>query len=172
MVIVFTGEGKGKTSAAMGLALRSAGHDMYVSVIQFIKSPQMAGEARAAERLAPKIEFLSTGKGFVNTPSNPVPFADHRKAARDALVLARKQIAAGSWDVIILDEITVALRHGLLDIDDVVELIRNKPPKLHLVLTGRDAPDDLIALADLVTEMKAVKHPYDSGVQAQRGIDY
>lgn len=172
LVIVFTGEGKGKTSAAMGIAMRASGHKMFVSVIQFVKSPLASGEARAAERLSPEIEFLSFGKGFVNGQNSTVPFAEHKRAAEAALARARQHVAAGSWDVVVLDEVNIAVRLGLVDIADVLDLVRNKPPKLHLVLTGRDAHPDLIAAADLVTEMRQVKHPYENGVPALRGIDY
>lgn len=172
LVIVFTGEGKGKTSAAMGIAMRASGHKMYVSVIQFIKHPQAAGEARAAERLVPQIEFLALGKGFVNKPESPVPLNAHKNAAESALEKARQQIASGSWDVVILDEINTAVSLGLLDIVDVLNLVKGKPSKLHLILTGRGAHPALIETADLVTEMRPIKHPYDRGVPAQQGIDY
>lgn len=172
LVIVFTGEGKGKTSAAMGIVMRASGHRQYVSVLQFIKTPQAAGEARAAERLAPEVEFLSLGKGFVNASGGTVPFAEHKKAAEAALLRARQQAASGSWDVMVLDEINNAVSLGLLSIDDVLDLVRSKPSKLHLILTGRDAHPALIAAADLVTEMRPVKHPYDRGIPAQQGIDF
>lgn len=172
LVIVFTGEGKGKTSAAMGIVMRASGHRQYVSVLQFIKTPQAAGEARAAERLAPEVEFLSLGKGFVNASGGTVPFAEHKKAAEATLLRARQQAASGSWDVMVLDEINNAVSLGLLSIDDVLDLVRSKPSKLHLILTGRDAHPALIAAADLVTEMRPVKHPYDRGIPAQQGIDF
>lgn len=172
LVIVFTGEGKGKTSAALGIALRAAGHKMYVSLVQFVKSASPTGEARAAERLAPELEFISTGKGFVNHGGSTIPFSEHKKAAEEALGLARRRMLSGSWDVLILDEINVAVKLGLLDIKDVLDLVKNKPPRLHLILTGRDAHPDLIILADLVSEMRMLKHPYDSGVPAQKGIDF
>ncbi len=172
LVIVFTGDGKGKTSAALGIALRASGHKMYVSVVQFIKSPMAGGEARAAERLSPEMEFVSLGKGFVNGLGNRVPLSKHKKAAQDALAHARQRMLSGSWEVLILDEINVAVSLGLLDIGDVLDLVRCKPSKLHLVLTGRDAHPDLIAAADLVTEMRDIKHPYNNGVPARKGIDF
>ena len=172
LVIVFTGDGKGKTSAAIGMAVRATGHKMYVSVVQFIKSPAAGGESRAVERLAPELDFISLGKGFVSgAPGSPAR-AEHQQAARDALKLARQRMEAGSWDLLILDEINNAVHLGLLDLLDVMELVKRKPAKLHLVLTGRDAHPDLIAAADLVTEMRAIKHPFDRGIPAQRGIDF
>jgi len=172
LVIVFTGDGKGKTSAAIGMAVRASGHKMYVSVVQFIKSPSAGGEARAAERLAPEIDFISLGKGFVTGAPGTSTRAEHQQAAQEALKLAKQRMLAGSWDLLILDEVNNAVHLGLLDLADVMELVKNKPAKLHLVLTGRDAHPDLIAAADLVTEMRAIKHPYDRGIPAQRGIDF
>jgi len=172
LVIVFTGEGKGKTSAALGIAIRACGHKMYVSMVQFIKSPSNTGEAAAAERLAPEFEFIPMGRGFVINSKTGVPLSEHERAAEDALLLACQRAQSGSWDVLILDEINNAVKLGLLKIKDVVELVRNKPEKLHLILTGRDAHPDIIALADMVTEMRCVKHPYDGGIPAQKGIDF
>jgi cob(I)alamin adenosyltransferase len=172
LVIVFTGDGKGKSSAALGITLRAYGHKMYVSFVQFIKSPSETGEARAAERLVPEIEFVSMGKGFVNCCGSTTPLNEHKKVADDALTAARQRIHSASWDIVVLDEINVAVKLGLIDIKDVLELVRSKPPELHLVLTGRDAHPDLIAAADMVTEMRDLKHPYAAGVPAQKGIDY
>ncbi len=172
LVIVFTGEGKGKTSAALGITLRAFGHKMYVSFVQFIKSPSDTGEALAAERLEPEVEFVSLGKGFVNCCGNTTPLDEHKKAAAEALVTARRRIHAGSWDIVVLDEINIAVKLGLIDIRAVLDIVRSKPPEIHLILTGRDAHPDLIAAADLVTEMRDIKHPYDTGVPAQKGIDY
>jgi len=172
LVIVFTGDGKGKSSAALGITLRAYGHKMYVSFVQFIKSPSDVGEARAAERLVPEIEFVSMGKGFVNCCGSTTPLNEHKKVADDALTAARQRIHSASWDIVVLDEINVAVKLGLIDIKDVLGLVRSKPPELHLVLTGRDAHPDLIAAADMVTEMRDLKHPYAAGVPAQKGIDY
>ena len=173
LVIVFTGEGKGKTSAALGIALRSCGHHMYVSMVQFVKSPTESGEERAAERLKPELELITTGRGFVNIPGHTLPLPEHRKAAEDAFALAQQRILSGFWDVVILDEINVAVSLGLLDIARIIDLLKNRAPKLHVILTGRDAHPDLIALADMVTEMRVLKHPYDDlGLPAQKGIDF
>ena len=172
LVIVFTGDGKGKSSAALGITLRAFGHKMYVSFVQFIKSQSDTGESRAAERLAPEIEFVSLGKGFVNCFGNTAPMDEHKKAAAEALTAARQRIQSASWDIVVLDEINIAVKLGLIDIKDVLELVRSKPTELHLILTGRDAHPDLIAAADMVTEMRDLKHPYAAGVPAQKGIDY
>ena len=172
LIIVFTGDGKGKTSAALGIALRSSGHRMQVSMIQFVKSSTESGEERAAERLKPDYELLTMGKGFVNHPGSRVPFEKHLQAAAEALSLARQRITSGFWDVVILDEINVAVHLGLVDIGDVLALLREKPAKLHVVLTGRNANAAVIDMADMVTEMRDIKHPYGNGTQAQKGIDY
>jgi len=172
LVIVFTGDGKGKSSAALGITLRAFGHKMYVSFVQFVKSQSDTGESRAAERLAPDVEFVSLGKGFVNCCGNTAPLDEHKKAASEALTAARQRIYSASWDIVVLDEINIAVKLGLVDIKDVMDLVRSKPPELHLILTGRDAHPDLIAAADMVTEMRDLKHPYTRGLPAQRGIDY
>jgi len=172
LVIVFTGDGKGKSSAALGITLRAFGHNLYVSIVQFIKSPSATGESRAAERLTPEIEFVSMGEGFVNCCGSTKPLDEHKKAAKEALAAARQRIHAGSWDIVVLDEINNAVHLGLIDIREVLDLVKNKPPGLHVILTGRDAHPDLIAAADMVTEMRDIKHPYDKGVAAQKGIDF
>lgn len=171
-MIVFTGDGKGKTSAALGIALRAFGHGMYTSMIQFIKSPSTTGETLAADRLGQEIEIIAAGKGFVTGPGNKFPLSEHRKAAEKALVLAHQHMLSGAWNILILDEINNAVQLGLIDIKPVLDLIKSKPSKLHLVFTGRNAHPDLIAAADMVTEMRAIKHPYDSGLPAQKGVDF
>ncbi len=172
LVIIFTGDGKGKTSAALGIAMRASGHKMYVSIIQFVKSQTPTGETRAAERLVPEIEIVSLGKGFVNCCGDRTPLEAHRAAARQALEMTRQRMLSGSWDILILDEINTAVTLGLLDKESVLDLLKARPEKLHMILTGRDAHPDIIAAADLVTEMRCIKHPYDSGIPAQKGIDY
>ena len=172
LVIVFTGSGKGKTSAALGIALRASGHKYYVSIVQFVKGNSRTGEARAVERLKPEVEFLPMGKGFVNMGKSDVSLEEHREAAQAALAVARKRMLSGAWDILILDEINTALALGLIALDDVLNLIANRPRKLHIVLTGRDAHPAVIEVADLVTEMKNIKHPFDSGIFAQQGIDF
>jgi cob(I)alamin adenosyltransferase len=172
LVIVFTGDGKGKTSAALGVAMRAIGHGMYVSIIQFIKDSHATGEAKVSERLTPELEFVPMGRGFVNCCGSSISMDEHRKAAREALVLARQRMLSGAWDILILDEINTAISLGLVDIADVLALVGEKPPKLNIVLTGRNVPPELIAVADMVTEMRSIKHPFDSGRPARKGIDF
>jgi len=172
LIIVFTGDGKGKTSAALGIALRAYGHKMTVSVIQFIKGTKPTGEAKASERLAPELEFISLGSGFVNCLGDVTPLSEHKRSAADALLLARQRVASGSRNIVVLDEINTAVALGLIDLKDVLDLIAKKPSIVHLILTGRSACPEVIEAADLVTEMHNIKHPYDDGIPAQRGIDY
>jgi cob(I)alamin adenosyltransferase len=172
LVIVFTGDGKGKTTAALGVALRAAGHKMFVSIIQFVKNQTPTGEIQAAERLMPEVEIVSLGKGFVNCCGDRMPLDEHRRAAQEALKLARQRMLSGSWDILVLDEVNTAASLGLIDVQDVICLIKEKPRKLHLILTGRNVHPDVIAAADLVTEMRNIKHPYDRGIPACQGIDF
>ena len=173
LIVVFTGDGKGKTSAALGIVLRSCGHNMRVAMVQFVKSPTETGEEKMAERLKPELELVTMGRGFVNPPVSEAALLVHRKAAAEALELARQRIASGYWDVLILDEINIAVSFGLISIEDVLSLITAKPSKMHVVLTGRDAHPALIDLADVVTEMRCIKHPFDAQrLPAQQGIDF
>lgn len=167
LVIVNTGDGKGKTTAALGLALRAWGRDMRVCVIQFIKGADRTGEALAARRIG--LEWHVTGNGFTWTGDK----AEQRRRAVEAWASAQEKIAGGVYDVIVLDEFTYAFDFGWLDSADVIAWLRvHKPAPLHLVITGRGAPDALIDYADLVTEMVEVKHPYRDGIPGQPGIEY
>lgn len=170
LVIVFTGDGKGKTTAAIGTALRALGRGMNVSIIQFIKGRSDTGESIFAKRLKPGMEFITAGIGFVSRSDKNIN--EHKEVAKNAFDMARQRINSGFWDLVILDEINNAVRLGLLDIGDVLDLIRKKPEKLHLILTGRDAHPSLVEAADMVTEMRSVKHPYERGQKAEAGIDY
>lgn len=175
LVIVYTGDGKGKTSAALGNAFRALGHGMKVLVVQFLKGdwPVTFGEMESA-KAHPRLEFLQKGEGFVGIMGDQKPVSDHREAARAALATARERMLAGRYDMVILDEVNVALSlsEPLVEVADVLSLVRAKPPAVHLVLTGRGAPRELIDAADLVTEMREVKHPYRAGVPAQKGVDF
>lgn len=166
LIIVNTGDGKGKTTAALGLAIRAWGAGLKVLILQFIKGGRRSGELAALDAL--KIEVRQLGLGFI-TEEN---LAEQKKSARRAMELARREILSGAWDLIILDEINYAVKFGLLDAADILELIQIRPPQLHLVFTGRDALPELIAAADLVTEMKLIKHPFKSGISAQAGIEF
>jgi len=174
LVIVFTGNGKGKTTAAMGLALRAAGNRMRVRVIQFIKGTWKTGEVEAIKPLAPLFEIVRAGRGFtIERLRDPrIPQSEHVAAAQAGLAEARETLASGSFDVVVLDEILGAIKAELVSENDVLDLVAAKPPALHLVLTGRDAPAALVERADLVTEMRLVKHPFAQGIVAQRGIEF
>ena len=177
LVIVYTGNGKGKTTAALGCALRAIGHGWRVLVIEFFKGdwPVVFGEVETAKLLPGKLEVLQLGEGFVKIMGDKKPFAEHKAAAGAALELAREKIHSGRYDLVILDEVCYAIQHldfQLITLEDVLTLIKEKPPGLHLILTGRDAPPELTDAADLVTEMKEVRHPFQKGIPAQKGIDY
>lgn len=173
LVIVHTGDGKGKTTAALGLSLRAWGGGLRVLILQFIKGGWTYGELAAVEALRsvrPSIEVRRCGLGF--TRRDEARQEEHRQAAREALCAARAEIGSGAWDMIVLDEVNYAIQFGLLSVDDVLSLLASKPAPLHLVLTGRGAPPELVEAADLVTEMTLVKHPLEKGVKAQRGIEF
>lgn len=166
LIIVYTGDGKGKTTAALGLAIRAFGTGLKVLILQFIKGGRSSGELTALDILGVKVRQL--GLGFI-TEEN---FSEQKNLAQASLDLARKEILSGAWDLIILDEINYAAKFGLLDAKKILELIKIRPPQLHLVFTGRAALPELIDAADLVTEMKLIKHPFQKGIIAQSGIEF
>ncbi len=172
LVVVITGYGKGKTTTAFGLAVRAVGHEMEVCIIQFMKGDMYAGEIDGIKQLGAQVEHHMTGKGFCGIQGNPYPFEEHRSNAQDALKLARDKMLSEKFDVLILDEINNALHLKLVDLPQVIDLIQSKPDVLHLVLTGRDAHPDVMALAHTVTEMKEIKHAYRVGIEPQKGIDF
>ena len=172
LVIVYTGGGKGKTSAALGLVLRAVGYNHKVCMVQFVKGSWHYGELDSAKRLAPEFELITAGKGFVGILDDKSPREEHVKAANDTLMISKEKIASGKFDVVILDEINYAIQLELLKLDDVIDLIKSKPAELDLVLTGNHATKEVIELADLVTEMKEIKHPFKSGLKAKKGIDF
>lgn len=172
LTIIYTGDGKGKTTAAMGLALRASGYGRRVLVIQFVKI-WFTGEKAGFEHI-PNVEFIQAGKGFYKIMNDKLAPEEHINAARGALALAREKILSGNYDVVVLDEIIGSITGGLLEESEVHKLLDDKPPDLDLVLTGhrgRELPH-LLDRADLVTEMVKVKHPYDSGTLAKETIDY
>ncbi|WP_182186392.1 cob(I)yrinic acid a,c-diamide adenosyltransferase [Pectinatus frisingensis] len=172
LVIVNTGNGKGKTTAALGLAIRAWGENMRVLIIQFIKGGWRYGELNTLQALpGERIKIIQMGEGFTHKDTG-VEQKEHIKAARTAWQKALEEETSGEWDMLILDEINYAVKFNLLTEEDVLQLISKKPAKLHLVLTGRDARDSIIAEADLVTEMKEIKHPYAKGIKAQKGIEF
>lgn len=172
LVVVYTGEGKGKTTAALGMALRAVGRGFRVLMIQFIKGSWHYGELDGVKALAPNFEITTGGKGFVGIVDDALPFEEHRKAAVETLAFAKAQVVSGKYDLIILDEINNAVKGELIPVEGVLDLLAARPPDLHLVLTGRAAHPKVIEAADLVTEMREIKHPYQRGVLAQIGIDY
>jgi cob(I)alamin adenosyltransferase len=168
-VQVYTGNSKGKTTAALGLALRAVGRGFRVCMIQFIKGGGPYGEHLAAARLAPELTIIQTGRaGWVNK-NNPDP--EDRRLAAEAFALARRTVTAGEYDLVILDEINGAVGFGLIEVEAVLDLIRHKPAQVELVLTGRNADQRVIDAADLVTEMREIKHYYSVGVAAREGIE-
>lgn len=172
LVLVYTGKGKGKTTAALGIVLRAVGHGYKVGMIQFIKGEWYYGELTGSKRLEPEFEMIAAGKGFVGIIDDDHPIEDHQNAAVRALALAKEKIVSGSYDIMILDEINYAAKLKLISEQDILDIIAAKPIKMSLVLTGNYAPDSVIAAADLVTEMKEIKHPYQQGIKAKKGIDF
>jgi cob(I)alamin adenosyltransferase len=172
LVVVITGNGKGKTTSALGMSLRACGHGMRVCFIQFMKGDIHAGEWDAIKKMNCDIELHATGKGFCGIQGNPYPWAEHRANAQDGLDLAREKMASGAFDLVVLDEINNALKLKLVDLEQVLEILQQKPPLMHLILTGRDAHPQVIELADTVSEVNEIKHAYRKGIDPQPGIDY
>lgn len=169
LLLVFTGNGKGKTTSAIGLSIRAAGNRIPVCFIQFIKGSWKYGELDALKRFDDIIDFHVMGRGFTWKSDD---MEKDRELARSAWEKAKEAIAGGQYGMVVLDEFTYLLKYGMLEKDEVLEVLKNKPKDLHLVITGRDALPEIIEMADLVTEMQAVKHPYQSGVKAQKGIEF
>ena len=170
LIMVHTGPGKGKTTAALGLGLRAVGNGLRVLMVQFIKGSWHYGELDAVEPFGEKFEIRPMGKGFLKLGGEPGP--EHIAAAREAWETGREALFSEQYDMIILDEINYAISYGLLPVGEIVEALRKKPDELHVVLTGRNAAPEIIEVADLVTEMREIKHPYQKGIDAQRGIEY
>lgn len=169
LLMIHTGNGKGKTTAALGLAFRAVGHGFKVSVIQFIKGSRRSGEIETAARLSDLIDFNVTGRGFTWTSDDSEQDA---ALARRAWELAKEKIQSGQYRLVILDEMTYLFKYGMIDEDEVIEFLAHRPETVHIVITGRAASEKLCAAADLVTEMTAVKHPYAAGISAQKGIEF
>jgi len=171
LIIVNTGPGKGKTTAAMGTALRAVGNGMKVLMLQFLKGSWHYGELDAVKSFGDKFIMKQMGRGFVKVGGAETDPEDIRMV-EEAWEEARQAINSGQWDLVILDEINYAISYGMLDPATVVEALKQKPEQVHVILTGRNAHPTIIELADTVTEMKQVKHAYEKGVMAQRGIEY
>jgi cob(I)alamin adenosyltransferase len=168
-ILIFTGDGKGKTTAALGMAFRASGHGLRTCVIQFIKSDTAVGEIAAAAA-STDIEIHPTGLGFLPSAERP-QFAEHRAAAQAGLHKATELLTSGRFAMVILDEICLAVARGLIDEEQVVDLMAQVPPQVCLVMTGRDATPALIALADTATEMRCLKHGLETGRSAQPGVE-
>jgi cob(I)alamin adenosyltransferase len=169
LLVVHTGKGKGKTTAAMGMAMRCVGHGMKVGIVQFVKGVWDTGERRVLAAFPDLCVMRAMGEGFTwDTQDLQRDIA----AARRAFETAKEMIADSSFRMVILDELNIVLRYGYLPLDEVLQVLRSKPRDLHVVVTGRNAKEELIEAADLVTEMTLVKHPFRSGVKAQLGIEY
>lgn len=179
LVLINTGTGKGKTTAALGTAIRAWGDGQKVLILQFIKGSWKYGELKAIETLGKaegRIEIRPMGDGFVfhnkKDPENEERLTEKKELARRAWDMVRKEVMSGAWDLIVLDEINYAIHFGMLETEEVAGLIRERPPRLNMILTGRYAPKELIDLADTVTEMTLVKHAFQKGIRARKGIEF
>lgn len=169
LIQVYTGDGKGKTTCALGLALRAVGQGFQTYMVQFLKTDD-TGEVQAAHRLAPDFTIESFGHPGFPRLADPEPKT--LEAARQAWARARQVIQAGEHDLVILDEVNLALAYNLVPLSEMLEVLRERPAHVEVVLTGRGAPPELVALADLVTEMRPIKHYFEAGVKARRGIEW
>lgn len=171
LVIVYTGNGKGKTTAALGMVVRAVGYDWKILMVQFIKGDWMYGELEGFKKLKPNFVLKRMGKGFVRIMGDRQPIEVHIQAAKKALKYAQDKMKR-NFDIVILDEVNVAIKEGLLTVEEVLDVVQSRPPYLHIILTGRDAQKKIINAADLVTEMTEIKHPFKKGILAQPGVDY
>ena len=169
LVQIFTGDGKGKTSAALGTVVRALGHGLRVYFVFFMKRDYPYGERNTLSKLS-DVTIASFGSGKFVNPADIKP--EEIEQAKQALVAAREAMLSGNYDLIVLDEVNVAVAWKLVGLDEVIKLIKDKPQNVELILTGRQADTKLIELADLVTELVKIKHPYDEGIKARKGIDY
>lgn len=171
LLLVNTGEGKGKTTAALGLGLRAAGHGMKVLMLQFFKGPWPTGECAAVKRLEPDFKIVQLGQGFIRTRKE-----EHSKAtienAQVSWDRAKQEIFSDFYDIIILDEINNMIYHGLVSVEEVISVLKERPKRLTVILTGRNAHEKVIEMADTVTEMREIKHHYKRGINAQKGIEF
>lgn len=173
MILIYTGNGKGKTSAALGTVLRAAGYHKTTCIVQFIKDGTQYGEHHAIEHhLSDFVEAFQAGIGFYKLPGDEHSEADHLKAAAEAMKFARKKIKSKNYDIVVLDEILTAQMVGLVEEADVLDIMKSIPDGMHLILTGRGAGEAVIENADLVTEMKEIKHPFQNDEPPVEGIDF
>ena len=175
LILVNTGNGKGKTTAALGVVLRAVGQGFKVLILQFIKSGNGYGELAGLAKLGDQVEIRSMGKGFIYYKRDEVGEAElsrHKEAVQVACRTLVEEVNSDKWDLIVMDEINNAINYELIDVHSVVEMLKNKPKRLHVVLTGRYAKPEIIDMADTVTEMKVVKHAYEKGIKAAKGIEF
>jgi len=171
LVILYTGEGKGKTTAALGIILRAVGYKKKCLMVQFGKA-WFTGELVGIKKLSPLVKIIQGGKGFLNILGSKTPLSKHKKAANAAFDLLYKEVVSDRWDIVVADEIVGSASAGVLPEEKVVKLIKDKPVRLDLILTGHHATKKLIKLADLITEMQEIKHPFQKGIMAKKGIDF
>ena len=172
MLIVNTGNGKGKTTASLGQGLRAVGNGKRVIMFQFIKGPFRSGEEKSLKKLAPDFILIKGGIGFVGILGDTHTHKEHKEAAEKTWQKCKDAVSGSEYDMVIMDEINNAMHLDLLDEEEVKEFLKEHKDKKEIILTGRDAPNWLLDMADLVTEMKDTKHPYDKGVQAKRGVEF
>lgn len=172
LLIVYTGDGKGKTTAALGMVVRAMGYKWQVLIVQFVKGSWKYGEMKGIKRLEPDVELHTVGEGFVGIVDDTKEFSEHQKAAKAGIDFTIEKMQSGKFQLVILDELNVALQLGLVDQADVERVLAARSETQHLVITGRGAPEWLIEKADLVTEMTEIKHPYQQGILAQKGVDW
>jgi len=173
MIIIFTGNGKGKTTAALGQAMRAIGNGSSTLMVQLIKGPWKSGEDESCKAFGESMKIVKKGKGFVKIAGDKLPFETHVDAAKEGLSYALEEIGTRKWNILILDEMWNALNLGLISKDEAFDFI-DKASKLvdHLILTGRDCPSEFIDRADIVTEMREIKHPFHAGTQATASVEY
>lgn len=171
LVVVNTGGGKGKTTAALGTAIRAVGYGLKVAIIQFIKGSWFYGELEALKKF-PNIKLIQAGKGFIGIIDDKLPLEEHQKAASEAWELVKKTVMSGDYDLVVIDELNYAVHYKLVPVAEVVELIEVRPSHVDLIITGNFVKPEIVKLADTVTEMKEIKHAFHSGKKAKRGIDY
>ena len=169
LIMIYTGDGKGKTTAALGVAFRALGRKYRVAIVQFIKGQWKTGEHEFAKELVGRLDFFPMGDGFTWVTQN---YEQDVASAKRAWAKCLDLLADERYRIVIFDELCYVLKYNFLSQEEVLDALTRKPARTHVILTGRDAPDSLIAVADLVTEMREIKHPYRAGIKAQPGIDY
>ncbi|MDQ4073240.1 MAG: cob(I)yrinic acid a,c-diamide adenosyltransferase [Thermoproteota archaeon] len=172
LIIVYYGKGKGKTTAALGVALRAIGYNLRVAMIQFIKGEWDYGELHSSQKLGPNFELIVTGKGFVGIIDDDHHINEHIQSSKNALKISKEKIKSREYNIIILDEINYALKLNLISEEEVIEILNSKPFEVNIIMTGNFLSNKILEIADLVTEMREIKHPFRKGIKAKRGIDF